>query len=415
MKPKKSIDNKMKQILSTAGPYLDVIGPILSGLWIAISFIPVIIPLINFGGIPEITILQAFLISELGILFSRQTISFTSWLSDTTGAIDRIKKNDDIANTLRGLQLTLLLISFFLTSFNFLLSTMPTAIKVWTTLSTTLTLFAKSPVILLIAEITKYAPIVGAVAGVLGVSYYLYQAYQATNDIKRYQAKIDELESNYPEYTELYQNILKPKANVQALCKGLPRTAEHYLFLKHFNETKKQESQKTRRDFLFWAGICAVGLGITLVGAIATLTPLGPMVIAGVVTVSMIAKIAAVISLLAVSAAITGYHLNNKFYCPEKKQNQLNNLECALKTIETTSHQDISRPIQPIITCVKTPAQGQTQPTPLAVSINPAAHTVKKAAHCYKPGFFQLPAKDPSASAESANLANAPTAKPFKQ
>jgi len=399
MKSKKTTDNKIKQILLKAGPYLDVLNPIFSGLWITISFIPVIIPLITHGAIPEIALLQAFLISELGILFSRQTISFTSWLSDTTGTINRIKKNDEIANTLRGLQLTLLLISFFLTSLNFLLSTLPTAIKAWTTISDTLILFSKSPAILLVTETARYAPIVSAVAGVLGISYYLYQAYQASKDEERYRAKNTELEERYPQYAELYQRILHPKANIQKLCQGLPREAGEYLFLRHFNETKQQENQKAKKDFLFWAGICAIGLGITLLGAAAALTPVGAMVIAGAVTVAMVIKIGAIIGLLAVSAAITRHYLKNKWNAPEKNQRESaqRHIECALKVIETNN---ISQPIQPTVTPAKT---AQAQQTPVAAVTRPVIDKAKL--QHYKLGFFQTSVKEAYHPSSEVNLA----------
>lgn len=410
MKPKQATDSRIKQALLKINPYLDILSPIASALWITISFVPVIMSFITLGAIPESTILQAFLISELGILFSRQAVSFSSWLSDTTIYVDNAKKSDNIANTLRGLQLSLLLISFFMASFSFLYSTLPTAIKAWTAISTTLMAVAQSPVTLLIAEICKYVPIVSIAAGVLGTSFYLYQAHQAQKVIERYQAKIAQLDNDHPQYIELYKKILEPGADIPKLCKRLPKEAEQYLFHKQFNENKKQESQKSRKTFLFWAGVCAVGIGITLLGAAAALTPLGAVAIAGAVTIGVIVKVATVLALLAVSCAVTRYYLKNKFYDAERTQMERaqKKIDRALQIIDE-NNQGKTNFIQPVAIQQKT-LQGQPQRTALPATTKAASN---KTSSNHQVSFFKSGAKGRLATRDN-DTTYQPVQKKFK-
>lgn len=304
------------QRIRDAGPFLDFLSPFFAFIWVVISFIPVLVSLITKQAFPGGEILNAYLCIEFIALLSRQGFSLSSWLSDTTNYANRVKQNDTFANTLRGSQLVLTLISLGMYSVTFF----KTVATLAAPLLTALTALAQSPIIITLVNICQYVPLISIIAGILGTTFYFYQAYRAHQTVKRYQARIDKLDEQYHKYKSLYLELLKPNANIEQLCEKLPSDAKNYLFERHLLEKERHEKQKARTGFIFWGVIIGVNLAMSAVTAIVTLTPLGGIGIAAGVTFNIALKAPLIIVPLVISAVTFVYYFFNRFNNPTDKK-----------------------------------------------------------------------------------------------
>lgn len=357
----KKNQNTLKQRLAKAAPYLDILNPLLSSLWLLMSFAPLAISFISLGNIPPNTVLQAFLISEIGFIIFRHTASFTAWSLDNTTYIDNRKKHDNFSSSLRLVQLALVLVSTMMSA----VSSLHTVFELQAKITTVFNIFIHNPALALIANISSYVPLVSAVAGLLGTVYYLYQARQASQDRAYYQKKIDHIDKNDPNANKLYQQLLAPKANIAQLCRGLSGETSRYLFERHFLATKKQASQQEKRNYLFWAGLCAVSVGLAVLGGVAALTPVGAAVIAGGVTVAVAVKVCVIAGLLIISAATALNYIKNKYYNSEQKQIEKHKqrIDKAIKYIAANDRDSATTP-QYDLTYKKIMSQGAKQGSP---------------------------------------------------
>lgn len=381
MGEKTSLITKIQQPIKKAGPYLDIFSPFLGSLWIAISFLPTAVSMITGHPISAAELWQYLVVSEIGVLIGRQTVGISSWVADTTGYWDRRKQNDDVANFLRGLQLSLLLIGMAMATFQFVQTISQAAVHAWRAIAPMIYHLNHLPGVMLASQITQFAPVVSVVTASLGVIYYHYQAYQAHKDIKYYQSKITKLDKKYPDYDNLYKDILqaKDRSQINNLCQHLPEEAGRYLAEKHYLEQKLQESQRTKRAMLFWGFISIVGLTVAAATVALMFMPLGPMVIA---TMAVAVKVFAIAALACSTALIAKHYYDNQFN----------------KTIKKTQAGETSR-INAALKCI---AQNNAEPIDVRSDMTPAPECEETASATIEPAASHSIAKPSRAASVTA-------------